>query len=131
MRMKISIDFTQSLKGGILKNNFFSDPIPSSPCSQSPCGPNSLCRAINGQAVCSCIQGYIGSPPLCRPECTTSSECSLNQACINQKCKDPCVGACGVDAVCKTINHNPICQCAFKLTGDPFIRCIPTRKNFL
>lgn len=113
-----------------LKIQLFVDPTPVSPCSQSPCGPNSVCRPINGQAVCSCVQGYIGSPPLCRPECTSSSDCPLNQACINQKCKDPCVGACGIEAICKIVNHNPICHCASKFTGDPFVRCVPIRKNF-
>lgn len=65
------------------------------PCHPSPCGPNSQCREINGQGVCSCIQGYIGSPPSCRPECVINSECPLNEACINQKCIDPCPGSCG------------------------------------
>lgn len=65
------------------------------PCHPSPCGQNSQCREINGQAVCSCIQGYIGSPPSCRPECVINSECPLNEACINQKCIDPCPGSCG------------------------------------
>lgn len=65
------------------------------PCHPSPCGPNSQCREINGQGVCSCIQGYIGSPPSCRPECVINSECPSNEACINQKCGDPCPGACG------------------------------------
>lgn len=65
------------------------------PCYPSPCGPNSQCREINGQGVCSCIQGFIGSPPSCRPECVINSECPLNEACINQKCIDPCPGSCG------------------------------------
>lgn len=82
-----------------------------------------MCRVINQQAVCSCIPGFIGSPPTCRPECITSSECLLNQACSNQKCIDPCPGSCGLNAVCQIVNHHPICSCKPGDTGDPFVRC--------
>jgi hypothetical protein len=99
------------------------------PCNPSPCGPNSQCREINGQAVCSCLTGYIGSPPTCRPECVVSSECPQNQACNNQKCTDPCPGTCGLQARCNVINHNPICSCPSGFTGDPFTRCSPICKN--
>lgn len=102
-----------------------------SPCDPSPCGPNSMCRENNGQAVCSCISGYLGSPPTCRPECALNSDCPLNQACITQKCQNPCTGACGLRANCRTINHNPVCQCPPEFIGDPFIQCIPKRKKGL
>lgn len=93
------------------------------PCSPSPCGPNSQCREINNQAVCSCIMGYVGSPPSCRPECTINADCYLTEACSNQKCKNPCLGTCGVGAKCQVINHKPICSCPPSMTGDPFVRC--------
>lgn len=95
------------------------------PCSPSPCGPNSQCREINGQAVCSCVPGYQGSPPNCRPECTINQDCPQNQACLNQKCRDPCPGTCGIGAKCVVVNHNPICSCPPRYTGDPFVRCNP------
>lgn len=96
------------------------------PCIPSPCGPYSQCRETNGHAICSCIENCIGSPPACRPECTLSSECFLDKACINQKCVNPCVaGTCGENARCQIINHNPICSCSLGYTGDPFIRCTP------
>lgn len=98
------------------------------PCSPSPCGPNSRCREYNGQAVCSCLEGFLGTPPSCRPECTGSSDCDLNEACSNQKCIDPCPGTCGINAKCQVINHNPICSCAPGYTGEPFTRCHPIRK---
>lgn len=98
-------------------------PPPKNPCYPSPCGPNSQCREINGQAVCSCVPGYIGAPPTCRPECIVSSECDLNKACVNQKCIDPCPGTCGLSALCQVVNHNPICTCPPQYAGDPFIRC--------
>lgn len=92
-------------------------------CRPSPCGPNSQCREVNNQAVCSCIPTYIGSPPNCRPECVVSTECPPEKACVQQKCKDPCPGTCGLNANCKVINHSPICSCHTGYTGDPFTRC--------
>lgn len=100
------------------------DNIFKNPCQPNTCGPNSQCRELNKQSVCSCLPNYFGSPPGCRPECTVSSECSLNKACINQKCTDPCPGTCGLNAQCKVINHSPICSCPEQYLGDPFIRCI-------
>lgn len=98
------------------------------PCNPSPCGPNSQCRDTNGQAVCSCVPGFIGSPPTCRPECVLSVECALNRACVNQKCIDPCPGSCGLGATCQVVSHNPICSCPPRQTGNPFVRCSPIRK---
>lgn len=93
------------------------------PCNPNPCGPNSICRELNGQAVCTCAPEFLGSPPLCRPECILSSDCRQNEACANQRCKDPCPGTCGIQARCTVVNHNPICSCPERFTGDPFIRC--------
>jgi len=101
------------------------------PCNPSPCGPNSHCRASNGQAICACIAGFRGAPPSCRPECLISADCSRNRACSNQKCIDPCLGACGLIAQCTVINHNPICSCPPLYTGDPFVQCARQRKNFM
>lgn len=95
------------------------------PCNPTPCGPNSVCRNNNGQAVCSCAPEYIGAPPNCRPECVVNNECPSNRACYKFKCTDPCPGTCGIDAQCQVINHNPICSCRAGLSGDPFIRCTP------
>lgn len=94
------------------------------PCRPSPCGPYSQCREVNDHAVCSCITNYIGTPPACRPECSVSSECSQDRACLNLRCVDPCPGTCGNEAICKVTNHNPICSCPPGYTGDPFIRCV-------
>lgn len=102
------------------------------PCVPSPCGPNSICKISNGQAVCTCQSEFIGIPPSCRPECIVSSECSQQQACIRQKCRNPCEGVCGQNAECKVINHSPICTCRLSYTGDPFSRCynIPGKYTF-
>ena len=96
---------------------------PRIPCYPSPCGPNALCREVNGHEACSCLAGYIGAPPNCRPECVLNAECPSNKACIQQKCSDPCVGACGYNARCQAVGHNAICTCPKGYTGDPFSGC--------
>lgn len=104
---------------------------PINPCRPSPCGPYSECRVVNQHAVCSCQKNYIGTPPACRPECTVSSECPQDKACMNQRCIDPCPGTCGLNARCNVINHNPICSCSPGFTGDPFIRCLPEESKLI
>lgn len=88
--------------------NFYSAEAPN-PCEPSPCGQNSICRIIKGSPTCSCQVGFFGTPPRCRPECAVSSECSFDRACINQKCQDPCPGACKPQTRCQIVNHNPVC----------------------
>lgn len=97
---------------------------PINPCDPSPCGPYSRCIVSpQGYATCSCLPGFRGIVPACKPECIVSSECLQTQACINQKCLDPCPGTCGVNAQCYVINHNPICACPPGQQGDPFVSC--------
>lgn len=42
---------------------------------------------------------------------------------MNERCKDPCPGSCGVHATCVTRNHRPQCSCETGYTGDPFAGC--------
>lgn len=106
-------------------NKFFvGDPVPNA-CIPSPCGPNSQCHDVNSQAICSCVPGYLGDAPYCKPECLSPSDCALIKTCVNQKCVDPCAGACGLQAKCEVINHNAVCYCPNRFTGDPFNRCSP------
>lgn len=93
------------------------------PCDPSPCGPHSTCKISGESPVCACINGYKGSPPNCRPECISNSECDYNLACLNQKCSDPCIGSCGTNSECRTISHSPMCVCQEGYTGDPFSQC--------
>lgn len=93
------------------------------PCLPSPCGPNSRCQAIGDSPSCSCLEEFIGTPPNCRPQCISNSECPSHLACINQKCRDPCPGSCGSNAECKVINHIPMCICNQGYEGDPFVSC--------
>lgn len=93
------------------------------PCNPSPCGPFSQCREQYGSAICTCLSSYIGSPPNCRPECVSNSDCPLHLACSQEKCRDPCPGSCGQGALCRVVNHSPVCVCENGYTGDPFVAC--------
>lgn len=105
--------------------------VPVNPCVPSPCGPNSECNVRGESPACSCSQNYIGVPPNCRPECTINPECATHLACIQQKCRDPCIGLCGVNARCSVVNHNAACVCADGFTGDPFSNCVAATKGEL
>lgn len=105
-------------------------PSVTNPCQPSPCGPNSICRENNGQAVCTCLPEYLGSPPGCRPECAVSAECPSDRVCVNQKCTDPCPDPCGRNAVCRVINHSPICSCQQGFTGDAFTICFSAPRSY-
>lgn len=100
------------------------------PCMPSPCGPYSVCRTLNEQAMCSCLIGYFGTPPSCRPECLVDSDCTTLMSCSNQKCINPCIGACGLSAECRIHNHKPICYCRNGFTGDPFTRCSAIQSKY-
>lgn len=76
----------------------------------------------------------MGRPPNCRPECTNNAECSSVLACHNQKCIDPCPGSCGLNAVCRVVNHNAVCSCQQGYVGDPLSGCqlaLPASKRSL
>lgn len=98
-------------------------PVKINPCLPSPCGPNSACIEKENDADCKCLPEFIGSPPSCRPECTSNTDCDTNKACINKKCRDPCLGSCGVNAQCRVVSHTPMCSCQNGYTGDPFQYC--------
>lgn len=91
----------------------------------TPCGPNSDCQERGDTFACSCLQGYIGVPPSCRPECTINPECPPHLACMQQKCRNPCNGICGVNAQCSVVNHHASCSCLENYSGDPFSQCSP------
>lgn len=98
-------------------------PKPTNPCQPSPCGPNAECQVRGDSPACSCIENYIGLPPNCRPECTINPECPPQLACMQQKCRDPCVGLCGLNAQCSVVNHHAVCACVAGYTGNPFSAC--------
>lgn len=99
--------------------------MPRNPCLPSPCGPNAICQTIGENPACTCMNGYMGVPPNCRPECTINADCTLNMACMREKCRDPCPGSCGIRARCSVVNHTPICVCPDGFTGDALTNCVP------
>ena len=119
-----------------LKNVILATPRPVEiiqPCNPSPCGVNAICTEKRQAAACTCIEDYIGNPYIeCKPECTVSSECPNNKACVNNKCKDPCPGVCGAHASCHVTNHIPQCACDPGYSGNAFIACtrFTTRKFY-
>lgn len=60
-------------------------------------------------------------------ECTSDIECPSEKACIHNSCSDPCVmrGACGDNALCKTVLHKPRCSCPNCYIGRPNVECKP------
>lgn len=100
-------------------------------CQPSPCGPNSQCQDIGGTPSCSCLDNYIGQPPNCRPECVINPDCPSTKACINNKCQDPCVGSCGLNAECRVISHTASCTCLAGYTGNAFIQCVQQEEPVL
>lgn len=94
------------------------------------CGPNAVYREQNGVGACVCMQNYFGDPFIgCRPECLQSTDCAFNLACINSKCVDPCNNACGLNAECACVNHNPMCYCIPGHTGNALYGCHPIPDN--
>jgi hypothetical protein len=81
------------------------------PCNPSPCSVNGQCRVVNGAAAC-----YY-------PECVINQDCARDKACFAQKCKDPCVDACGFNALCQVVNHNPVCSCPAGFMGSARVEC--------
>lgn len=123
--LKISVDISHS-KPKINNLNYFLaiEPQVVSPCAQSPCGANAICKERNGIGSCSCLPDYYGDPYIeCRPECVLNSDCPKDKACVNNKCRDPCPGVCGMNAECRVHNHAPSCACLPGYEGNPFTSC--------
>lgn len=111
--------------------HYFTDitsPVPLNPCEPSPCGPNTICS--NG--ICSCKIGYHGDANLgCRPECVYNTDCPLDKGCQQNKCVNPCINTCGINAVCDVHNHIPMCTCPKGRTGNAFVECRPSLGKYL
>lgn len=113
-----------------LCSNFVVEPpeAPQDLCVPYPCGSNTKC--LDGK--CSCLPEYQGDPYIgCRPECVMNNDCPTQLACIRNKCKDPCPGTCGENAICNVYNHIPICSCPAGMSGNAFIQCRPFESKLL
>lgn len=99
------------------------------PCEPSPCGANAVCKELNNAGSCTCLPDYFGDPYFeCRPECVLNNDCPRIKACVNNKCKNPCPGVCGLNAECTVHNHAPSCACLPGYTGNPFLSCHFTQR---
>jgi len=99
-------------------------------CNPNPCGTNAQCQPGHDNTgrdrpVCTCLPGYVGDAlhHCNRGECLSDSDCGFSRTCRNFECKNPCDGACGVNANCEQRNHGAVCQCPRGFTGDPFTQC--------
>lgn len=100
--------------------------VPHQPCNPSPCGPNAICRERNGAGSCTCVDDFYGDPYRgCRPECVMNTDCPRDRSCFNNKCVDPCSGACGQNTECRVANHAPSCYCLPGHRGNPLHACSP------
>merc|ERR1712106_1119137 len=61
-----------------------------------------------------------------QPFCQSDSDCPIFQACIGNKCLDPCYSqsTCAFGAECQVINHRATCSCLVGYAGDGFNGCI-------
>ncbi len=57
-------------------------------------------------------------------ECAASGDCADDEACIQNKCTNPCShDICGENTKCTIKKHNPRCSCQSGYEGDPFVTC--------
>lgn len=86
------------------------------------CGTNAVCNTDYG--ICKCKEGFIGNPyGGCRKKCQVDTECETKKTCSKGDCIDPCLTACGKNAICIMNNHVPFCRCPYGYTGNAFEFC--------
>lgn len=100
------------------------------PCLlNDPCGANVQCFPQTHQANCRCNEGFDGDPfqGCIAIGCRTDPECSLDRACRNRDCINPCLtdNPCVTNADCLVSEHLAQCRCRFGYTGDPYQACVP------
>ncbi|KAK9880680.1 hypothetical protein WA026_011916 [Henosepilachna vigintioctopunctata] len=92
------------------------------------CGIKAICQRVSwNEPICKCPVGYTGNPRKeCRPigDCITNVDCPPRKpVCKQFHCQNPCIGACGIDALCRIQGVKPICTCPQEFTGDPLVKC--------
>lgn len=113
------------------------------PCAvDSPCASNAVCFVQNHAAGCRCPEDYpVGNPlAYCErrpppveqgPECRFDIDCPSKQACIMNKCVDPCreLTPCSSTARCSVLDTVPvrtmICTCPEGWVPDTDGECRP------
>ncbi len=72
------------------------------------------------------VLSFLADPP----ECEIDPHCRLDQACIQQKCRDPCTQlTCGTNAECKVYDHRAVCVCRRGFDGHPYTHCEERREQ--
>lgn len=58
---------------------------------------------------------------ICILGCRASKDCPSEEACINNKCLNPCLAeaVCGPNAICRSSNHVTECRCPEGFVGNP------------
>lgn len=108
-------------------NNACVTSVCKNPCE---CGPNSECLIRNHKPICACRPGFVGNARTGCYEilCTTESQCSDDETCINNRCIPACAvesDLCGDNAECYGAAHKASCRCLIGTTGNPSIICTP------
>ncbi|XP_026683575.1 LOW QUALITY PROTEIN: neurogenic locus Notch protein-like [Diaphorina citri] len=92
------------------------------------------CRVkCTGGVHSACPMGQICSAGgVCQAGCRVHSDCPQDKSCIDGQCRDPCAKGspgdnlrptCGVNALCRVVEHRPVCLCPDNYQGDPTDRC--------
>lgn len=64
-------------------------------------------------------------------QCHIDSDCNTVEKCIKGSCIEACkVDICGINAQCKSLNHQALCTCPPGYVGNPHIEC-SNSKNLL
>lgn len=108
---------------------------------QNPCAIANICtidqecRVLNTlplrTIMCQCPPDtYTDSNGRCKaivysePQCHVDSDCNNREKCIKGFCIEACkIDICGINAQCKSYNHQSICTCAPGYIGNPHIEC--------
>ena len=73
----------------------------------------------------------VGLPtlPVVSVGCESNDDCPDYTSCRNRKCINPCAvdKPCAPSALCKVVNHNPVCTCPNGYIGSPHTKCTPRK----
>merc|ERR1712083_957178 len=92
------------------------------PCNPNPCGPGAVPLQQGDSCSCECPAGTVGDPyqGCIRGECMVDDDCSLQTACLQHHCIDPCTtGTCSAADFCRVMIHRPICGFNERPTPPP------------
>ena len=70
--------------------------------------------------------------PVLSVGCEQDDDCPLYTACRNRQCINPCAedSPCAPSAICRVINHKPLCTCPDGFIGSPHTDCRPRKLQF-